>query len=126
MRALIGNYIAFQVNTPGRRKGSRADRTGLAVDVTRPHGRDHFMLASAAQRPRCKVEEAGDSDTASPERLVVMGYNPWGGRSLDTSGLAFGARALLVWSTPPECSLEKLRQKTSPGVTFLFPVHVLV
>lgn len=77
MRALIGNYIAFQVNTPGRRKGSRADRTGLVVDVTRPHGRDHFMLASAAQRPRCKVEEARDSDTASPERLVMMGYNPW-------------------------------------------------
>ena len=69
---------------------------------------------SAAQRPGCKVEGAGDSDIACPKRLVVMGYNPWGGRSLDASGLAFGARALLIWSAAPECSLGKLRQKTSP------------
>ena len=31
-----------------------------------------------------------------------------------SSGLAFGAQALLIWSAAPECSLGKLRQKTSP------------
>ena len=88
------------------------------MDNDRPcevfHGWVHFRQASASQRSDCKVEEARDSDAASPERLVVMGGSPWGGRSLDISGLAFGARALLVWTTASKCSLGKLRQRTSP------------